>query len=176
KRTPSRTTGTYQCDISVAACESSDAQCSWPVELPSIKAGRSTNWQDPVLRDGRQVNNEIRIAGGDERTRFALSGGQLTQRGILQGQDFTRRSLRLNFNHQLNDRLTVGSSASLVRTEQNLGRGDGVYSEALLNNPLAVPFDSAGNLLFKPTPDGQRVNPLSDVQNWIDDRSNTLVS
>src|SRR5437588_583043 len=147
-----------------------------PNDMASIQAGRSTNWQDLVLRQGQQVNNEIRIAGGDARTRFALSGGQLTQQGILQGQDFTRRSVRLNFNHELNDRLTVGSSASLVRTDQNLGRGDGVYSEALLNNPLAVPFDSAGNLLFKPTPDGQRVNPLSDVQNWIDDRSNTLVS
>src|SRR5437870_4362107 len=171
KRDANRTVGNYHCDISVAACDSGDAQLFLPVELASIQAGRSTNWQDLVLREGQQVNNEIRIAGGDERTRFALSGGQLTQQGILQGQDFTRRSLRLNFNHQLNDRLTVGSSASLVRTEQNLGRGDGVYSEALLNNPLAVPFDSAGNLLFKPTPDGQRVNPLSDVQNRKDDRA-----
>jgi len=176
KRDANRTTGNYHCDAGVAACDSGDAQIFWPVELASIKAGRSTNWQDLVLRDGQQVNNEIRIAGGDERTRFALSGGQLTQRGILQGQDFTRRSLRLNFNHELNDRLKVGSSGSLVRTDQNLGRGDGVYSEALLNDPLAVPYDSAGGLLFKPTPDGQRVNPLSDVQNWIDDRSNTLVS
>src|SRR5204862_631257 len=93
--------------------------------------------------------------------------------GVLQGQDFTRRSLRLNFNHQLSDRFKVGSSGALVRTDQNLGRGDGVYSEALLNNPLAVPYDSAGNLLFKPTPDGQRVNPLSDVQNQKDDRART---
>src|SRR5207237_6061813 len=46
----------------------------------------------------------------------------------------------------------------------------------LLNHPLAVPYDSAGPLLFKPTPDGQRVNPLSDVLHWIDDRANTLVS
>ncbi len=176
KRDANRTTGNYHCDIAVAACDSGDAQIFLPVELASIQAGRSTNWQDLVLRQGQQVNNEIRIAGGDERTRFALSGGQLTQRGILQGQDFTRRSVRFNFNHQLNDRLKVGSSASLVRTDQNLGRGDGVYSEALLNNPLAVPYDSAGTLLFKPTPDGQRVNPLSDVQNWIDDRANTLVS
>ncbi len=176
KRDANRTTGNYHCDISVAACDSGDAQIFLPVELASIQAGRSTNWQDLVLREGQQANNEIRIAGGDERTRFALSGGQLTQRGVLQGQDFTRRSLRLNFNHQLSDRFKVGSSGSLVRTDQNLGRGDDVYSEALLNNPLAVPYDSAGNLLFKPTPDGQRVNPLSDVQNWIDDRANTLVS
>ncbi|PYP56169.1 MAG: SusC/RagA family TonB-linked outer membrane protein [Gemmatimonadetes bacterium] len=176
KRDANRTTGNYHCDAGVAACDSGDAQIFLPVELASIQAGRSTNWQDLVLRQGQQVNNEIRIAGGDERTRFALSGGQLTQQGILQGQDFTRRSVRFNFNHELNDRLKVGTSASLVRTDQNLGRGDGIYSEALLNNPLAVPYDSAGNLLFKPTPDGQRVNPLSDVQNWVDNRANTLVS
>ena len=176
KRDANRTVGNYHCPTSVAACDSGDAQLFWPVELAAIRAGQSTNWQDLVLRQGQQVNNEIRIAGGDERTRFALSGGQLTQQGILQGQEFTRRSLRFNFNHELSDHLKVGSSASLVRTVQNLGRGDGVYSEALLDDPLSVPYDSAGNLLFKPTPDGQRVNPLSDVQNWIDERSNTLVS
>src|SRR5438270_3091800 len=121
KRDANRTTGNYHCDISVAACDSGDAQIFWPVELASIKAGRSTNWQDLVLRDGQQVNNEIRIAGGDERTRFALSGGQLTQRGILQGQDFTRRSLRLNFNHQLTDRIKVGRSSKLVSNVQNVG-------------------------------------------------------
>jgi len=176
KRDANRTVGNYHCDTSVAACDSGDAQLFLPVELESIRAGRSTNWQDLVLRQGQQVNNEIRIAGGDERTRFALSGGQLTQRGILLGQDFTRRSVRFNLNHELNERLKVGSSGWLVRTEQNLGRGDGVYSEALGNNPLGVPYDSTGKLLFKPTPDGQRVNPLSDVQNWVDNRANTLVS
>jgi TonB-linked SusC/RagA family outer membrane protein len=176
KREANRTTGNYRCPTTVAACDSGDAKIFSAPELASIRAGRSTDWQDLVLREGGQVNNEIRVSGGDERTRFALSGGQLTQQGILQGQDFTRRSLRINLNHQLNDRLKVGSSGSLVWTHQNLGRGNGVYSEALLNNPLGVPYDSTGQLLFKPTPDGQRVNPLSDVQNWIDDHANTLTS
>src|SRR5207249_4698361 len=36
--------------------------------------------------------------------------------------------------------------------------------------------DVCSSDLFKPTPDEQRVNQLSDVQNWIDDRSSTLVS
>src|SRR5437588_6314037 len=78
KRDANRTTGNYHCDAGVAACDSGDAQIFLPVELASIQAGRSTNWQDLVLRQGQQVNNEIRIAGGDERTRLALSGGQLT--------------------------------------------------------------------------------------------------
>jgi TonB-linked SusC/RagA family outer membrane protein len=32
-----------------------------------------------------------------------------------------------------------------------------------------VPYDSAGNIVFKPTPDAQRDNPLSDVNNWLND-------
>ncbi|HEY6208786.1 MAG TPA: TonB-dependent receptor [Gemmatimonadales bacterium] len=175
KREANRTVGLYHCPSGVAACDSGDAQIFWPVELSSIKAGRSTDWQDLVFRGGRQVNNELRIAGGDEKTRFALSGGQLTQQGILKGQDFTRRSVRLNFDHLLSSRLKVGSSGSLIRTYQNLGRGDGVYSEALGNDPLGVPYDSTGKLLFKPTPDGQRVNPLSDVRNWIDERTRSMI-
>src|SRR5439155_18375574 len=69
----------------------------------------------------------------------------------------------------------VGSSSSVIRTDQNLSRGDGLYSEALQDNPLGMAYDSTGNILFKPTPDGQRVNPLSDIQNWTDERVRTRV-
>src|SRR5438132_476989 len=50
---------------------------------------------------------------------------------------------------------------------------DPAYTEALTNNRLGMAFDSTGAILFKPTPDGQRVNPLSDIQNWTDDRIRT---
>src|SRR5438034_9750037 len=70
-------------------------------------------------------------------------------------------------------RLRAGGSTSLIRTEQNIGRGDAVYTEALTNNPLGMAFDTTGAILFKPTPDGQRVNPLSDIWNWTDDRTRT---
>jgi TonB-linked SusC/RagA family outer membrane protein len=63
----------------------------------------------------------------------------------------------------------------VVRSTQNVGRGDGVYSEALTNSPLARAYTDSGTILFKPTPDPQRVNPLSDVTNWIDERVRTRV-
>ncbi len=126
-----------------------------------------------VLREGAQISNELGVAGGNDQTHFALTAGQLEQRGIVKAQDFTRRSMRLNFDHELSPRLRVGSSTSLIRTEQNIGRGDAVYTEALTNNPLGMAYDTTGAILFKPTPDGQRVNPLSDIQNWTDDRTRT---
>jgi TonB-linked SusC/RagA family outer membrane protein len=175
KREAYRTIGKYLCPSDVAVCDAGDEALFWAPELASLRAGLSTDWQDLVLRSGTQVNNEIRLAGGDEQTRFALSANQLNQQGIVQGQDFLRRSLRLNFDHRLSPRLRVGTSTSLVRSDQHLSRGDGVYSEALGNNPLGLPYDSAGSILFKPTPDGQRVNPLSDIQNQKDDRLRTRV-
>ena len=175
KREASRTVGKYQCPKGVAVCDAGDAALFWPVEIASLKAGLSTDWQDLVLQQGTQANNEVRITGGDEKSRFALSASQLNQRGIVKGEDFIRRSARLNFDHRLNPRLRVGTATYVVRSDQHLGRGDGVYSEALGNDPLGMAFDSAGNIIFKPTPDGQRVNPLSDIANQQDDRARTRV-
>jgi len=161
----------YLCDT---VCAAEDAKIFGPDgTLPALQAGRWTDWQDLVLREGAQVSNEIGVTGGNEHTRFALTAGQLQQQGIVKAQDFMRRSMRLNFDHELTSRLRVGSSTSLIRTEQNVGRGDAVYTEALTNNPLGMAYDSTGAVLFKPTPDGQRVNPLSDIANWTDDRTRT---
>src|SRR5256885_8184994 len=161
----------YQCPASVAACAHGDSILFWPQDLQALTAGRWTDWQDLVLHRGTQMSNEVRVTGGDEKTRFSLSGGQLNQRGIVKGMDFVRRSVRFNFDHRPNPRLRVGTSTSVIQSDQHLGRGDGVYSEALGNDPLGMAYDSAGNLLFKPTPDGQRVNPLSDIANQKDDRA-----
>src|SRR5438552_2639513 len=172
KRDAARNSNTgYQCPASVAACAHGDSILFWPQDLQALTAGRWTDWQDLVLHPGTQLSNEVRVTGGDEKTRFALSGGQLNQRGIVKGMDFVRRSVRFNFDHRPNARLRVGTSTSVIQSDQHLGRGDGVYSEALGNDPLGMPYDSAGNLLFKPTPDGQRVNPLSDIANQKDDRA-----
>src|SRR5437762_5655263 len=171
KRDAARNSKTgYQCPAAVAACAHGDSVLFQPVDLPSIATGRWTDWQDLVLREGAQLMNEVLGTSGDEKTRFALSGSQMNQVGIIKGMDYVRRSVRFNFDHHASPRLRVGTSTSVIQSDQHLGRGDGVYSEALLNEPLAPAFDSAGNVIFKPTNDGQRVNPLSDIQNQRDDR------
>jgi len=174
RREAERARNNYKCAQGVAVCDSADAKLFGPDgTLAALRAGRWTDWQDLVLQEGAQVSNEIGVTGGSDQTHFALTAGQLKQRGIVKAQDFERRSMRLNFDHELSPRLRVGSSTSLIRTEQNLGRGDAVYTEALTNNPLGMAFDTTGAILFKPTPDGQRVNPLSDIQNWTDNRTRT---
>ncbi|HVS60265.1 MAG TPA: SusC/RagA family TonB-linked outer membrane protein, partial [Gemmatimonadaceae bacterium] len=173
KREAYRAAGVYKCPAGVAQCTAGDADAFYPQELAALNAGISTDWQDIIVRPGSQVNNQLSVAGGNDRTQYAVSGNLMRQIGVIRGQDYDRKSMRVAFETQAATKFRVGGSAQIVRSLQNLGRGDGLYGEALADVPLASAFDSAGALVFKPTPDPQRSNPLSDVANFIDQRLRT---
>jgi TonB-linked SusC/RagA family outer membrane protein len=77
--------------------------------------------------------------------------------------------MRVSIEGQAKDRFRIGGSALYVRSMQNVGRDNGLFDEAQSDTPLSVPYDSLGNIVFKPTPDAQRDNPLSDINNWLND-------
>ncbi|MDB4915423.1 MAG: TonB-dependent outer membrane protein SusC/RagA [Gemmatimonadetes bacterium] len=161
-----RTTGSYKCP-GRTVCGAGDSAMFYSEELTALKNGKFTDWIDLITKNGAQLSHQLAITGGNERTQFAVSGNLLKQTGVLLGQDYDRKSMRVNFESQAKTRFRTGGSALLVRSTQNIGRGDGLYAEAIQDSPLSVPYDSAGNLVFKPTPDSQRDNPLADVANQI---------
>lgn len=187
RREAKKTVGTYRCPAGVAQCDEGDKDMLFPIEYAVLKAGRWTDWQDLLIQNGAQRSHQLAVQGGNDRTQFAVSGNLTRQDGIISKQDFDRKSMRLNLETQATNRVRLGGSAMVLRTTQNEGRGDGLYSEALLNSPLGPAFceaewvrtglttckDSTGALIFRPTPDGQRVNPLSDVENFVNRRQRT---
>ena len=171
KREAYRTAGLYKCGgvPSDQICDEGDAETFYVEEIAALKAGTFTDWQDLISRQGTQVSHQLSITGGNDRSQFAVSGNLLKQIGVTKAQDYDRKSMRVNFEGQARTRFRAGGSALIVRSLQRLSRGDGLYGEAIADTPLSVPYDSAGNLIFKPTPDAQRDNPLSDANNWRDD-------
>lgn len=147
-----------------------------PIELESIAQGRSTDWQDLVLGDGWQTNHQLGVSGGSENTTFSSSIGYFKEQGIISNQDFERFSGRLAVDHKINDIFKIGASFLVAKTEQNWG-SNATVQEALANNPLGVPFDADGELLFLPTNDGIRTNPLSELVegSYIDERAQTRI-
>jgi TonB-linked SusC/RagA family outer membrane protein len=166
KREAYRTAGVYPCP-GVTVCAAGDAVTFYQEELNALATGTSTDWQDLIDRQGNQVSHQLSVTGGTDRTQFAVSGNLLQQTGVLLGQNYDRKSMRVNFESQATTRFRAGGSALVVRSTQDVGRGDGLYAEALQDSPLSVPYDSVGKIVFKPTPDAQRDNPLSDVNNQI---------
>ena len=180
KREAYRAAGQYNaglCTGGATSCMAADiaSNAFYAQELAAMQAGLSTDWQDLIRRNGSQLSHQVSVAGGNDRTQFSVSGNYTRQTGIVLAQDFARRSMRVNFESQAAPRFRVGASALLLRSTQNLGRGDALYSEVLADSPLSLAYDSTGAVVFKPTPDPQRDNPLSDVSHHIDERQRTRV-
>ena len=104
--------------------------------------GAGTNWQDAIFRSAPMQNFDASISGGDEYTRFYLSGNVLESEGIVIGTDFGRKGARLNVDRTMSDRFRVGSSLTFSRTDANVLPNGGAGQEApsiVLNAVMAPP-------------------------------------
>ncbi len=133
-----------------------------PVEIDGIATGRTTDYQSYLLRTGSIQNHHIGVTGGSDRTQFSISGNYFNEKGIIINQDFTRYNFRLTLDHQINKRIRVGGTFIGAYSLQN-GEIFNPYGGALQENPLGKPYDDNGNLIFLPTSDGLRTNPIAEV-------------
>ncbi|MBC8153680.1 MAG: SusC/RagA family TonB-linked outer membrane protein, partial [Bacteroidetes bacterium] len=132
------------------------------VEQDGIAKNRTTDYQSYLLRPGSIQNHNVSVLGGSEKTQFGLSVGYFNEVGIIKNQDFSRYNFRLSIDHQINSRLRVGLTTLAAYSEQN-GEVFNPYGGALQENPLGKPYDDNGNLIFLPTTDGLRTNPIAEV-------------
>ncbi|MET0299281.1 MAG: SusC/RagA family TonB-linked outer membrane protein, partial [Flavitalea sp.] len=66
------------------------------VELQSIAAGRTTDYQRMMVENGFIQNHDLSILGGTDKTRYNISFNYFNDKGIIPGQDFTRYTTRVN--------------------------------------------------------------------------------
>lgn len=150
----------------------SDANIFNEPELESIENGNSYNYADLVTDDfGYQQSHNITVQGGDQNTQFSISGNFFNEIGIIPGQSFDRYNLRINLDHDISDRLHIGTSTLLARFEQDFGSNP--FGTALAMNPLGNPYNEDGTLDFRPTNDGLIANPINDLVSgkMLDDRN-----
>ncbi len=133
-----------------------------PAVAAGIAAGRNTDYQSLLLRQGFQQNHSLGIQGGTDKTQFYISAGYFQDKGISPGLDYTRYSLRANIDHQINRVLKVGISSYMMYSVRN-GASLNPYVFTLQQNPLGRPYDDNGNLIFAPTNDALLTNPLAEV-------------
>ena len=160
KRESRRAIGTYP--AGPATAEADAKLFTDPVELDGIAKNRSTDYQDYLLRQGTIQSHQLGVSGGDKKTLFNISANYFNDKGIIYNQDFTRYTFRLNLDHQISQNVKIGTSTLLVYSERN-GEGFNPYGGALQENPLGKPYDDDGNLIFLPTQDGLRTNPIAEV-------------
>lgn len=99
-----------------------------------------TDWIDEVTRDASIQNYELSLSGGDEKTKYYLSGNYFDQEGIIIGSEYKRYSTRLNLDHNVNEKLTFGASIQLSRSENNRIVSDNTLYGPFANSLAASPI------------------------------------
>ena len=122
-----------------------------PVYVNPPNLGAGTDWQDQIFRNAPMANYQLSFSGGDEKTKYAISGSYFDQKGIIHNSDFTRYSFRANLERKVTNRLTVGNTLSYSRINTtgvltNAGTiVPGVVTSAVLFNPVLGVYDSTQN-------------------------------
>ena len=159
KRESRRAVSQYPLGAGTAA---DDAKIFEPRELASIASGRSTDYVAEMIRPGAIQSHQVAVSGGSEKTTFNISANFFNDIGVLKMQDFSRYTFRVNLDHKINDRIKIGLSTLVVNSIRN-GENLNTLGGAMQENPLGEPYDANGNLVFLPTNDGLRTNPMSEL-------------
>lgn len=106
------------------------------------------DWWGNGTQTGFVQENEVSISGASESTSYLISLGLTEQEGIINNDDFSRRSVRVNLDTNVSPGWKVGIQAFGSFVKQD---GDEPFLTQLRNfSPLLVPFDEDGVLIPNP--------------------------
>ncbi|OAV68950.1 Outer membrane cobalamin receptor protein, SusC/RagA family [Bacteroidales bacterium Barb6XT] len=154
--------------------------------------GEGYDWQGAALRTAPTQTHQATVSGGDEKTRYLVSGNFTNQDGIILNTDFQRYSGRFNFERDLFSNVTLGLNVSASNLKQNgLASYSGLETNGVANSldyilsiPQVVPiYEKDGSFNYNNIFEkgdlryGDRtVNALSDLVNTVSQNSsNSLI-
>ena len=123
----------------------------------------STDWYKAILRSSFEQNHNLSISGGTDKITYFLSGGYITDEGIVLNNTFRRFTLRSNNEYRISSKLKLNTLLSFSNgntQDVNLG---GAYNDAYHAAPIIA---SKVNGRYGNTSSYQNVgNPVLDIEN-----------
>lgn len=141
--------------------------------------GNGYDWQNLIYQTAPILTSSLNVNGGNEKTKFSISGSILNQDGIIHGSDYDRYSIRSNIDHQFSKKFSAVLSSTFTRINTDRkdsgggSRGNSLIS-AQATPPTLTPYNDDGSYRVLATvypfvaPD--LINPL----NFINEQS-TLI-
>lgn len=145
-----------------------------PVYVNPPNLGKGTDWQEELFRNAPMGNYQLSFAGGNDKTKYTVSGSMFDQKGIIESSDFKRYSFRTNLEQKVNDKLTIGTAITYSRISSTgvLTNGGqivpGVVTSALLFNPVLQVYDSTrdGGYTFENDRGKILGNPIAEAKEY----------
>ena len=140
-----------------------DEQIFTNEQLEMIANGEFYDWQDIIFRNGSTMKHNLSVSGGNEKTRFTLSGAYERILGYNQNSKANKFYLTSTIDHKLTKWMDLSAT---IRLRQRNSSGFSEYGQALFyGTPLCRPYDEEGNVITYPNPDEGAVSVLGDFIN-----------
>jgi TonB-linked SusC/RagA family outer membrane protein len=129
--------------------------------------GRGTDWLGLVTRDGAIQQHNLSVSGGNQSTRFMLSGNYYDHQGVIKNSGFQRYTVRGNVDQILSKYIKLGFNFSFSRiNNKNTSLGgeqwenSGIIRASIQQGPHIEAIDENGNYPLNPQL-SQQPNPYS---------------
>ncbi len=145
------------------------------------------DWQDAALRTAFSQEHQLSAVGGDEVSRYSISGSYKSQEGILLGTSLKRYAGRVNYERNVFKNLLVGVNASGALSTMK-GQSDrssmfaaNSWMGAISHTPYTPIYNEDGSFNYEPNPtsvdiyNGKVGNPISDLVNYQTSTENSRI-
>jgi TonB-linked SusC/RagA family outer membrane protein len=144
--------------------------------------GEGTDWQDLALHTAAIQNHSVSVNGGNEKTRFSISGSNFNQGGIIIGSNYVRNSIRANLSTDFSKKFKFDINTILSRIDtdrKNSGggnRGNSLISAMLSGYPTVAPRLPEGGYSNLATVYSWGSNVITNPLNFIEQQTDHLRS
>lgn len=136
--------------------------------------GTGTNWLDEIFSDAPMSSHQLGIAGGSDKSTYALSGNVFNQNGIVGGDKsaFKRYTVRASGSNAVKKWLTLGTNLNFTSLTRNgLPENNEFVTplvRALNMDPLTPVRKANGTYAYSRYSDTDITNPVNAIEQTYD--------
>lgn len=157
-----------------------------PFPDPQALGEGGTDWQDAAFKTAPIQSYQLNFSGGDDKTKYYISGNYFNQEGVVIGSDFQRGSIRVNLDRDVSSKFKIGTSINATRMVGNQVKTDtdpgsnlriGSISSIINATPTEAVYNADGtyNRFFGPD-GGFYINPIASLLEVVNQsRTNRIV-
>ena len=142
------------------------------IVLQKVDPKVNTDWFDLLTRTGNNTQADLSISGGNEKTKFYISGSHYIAKAPVLGSDFTRSTANVRISNQATEKLSLSGGLQVNNRDNHSQADAGTFSNPVRMYSLYQPFLRAYN------DDGtydfsyfNRYNPIAQVLESYDTRN-----
>jgi len=128
--------------------------------------GAGTDWQGEAFVKAPTQNHQLTISGGNQKTRYLISGNYFDQEGIVKNTDYSRISVRANVDAQPFEKLKISANITGSKADANVSPS-GIISGLLIMPAVATVYDASGAYTLRNPFENIFSNPIASLNEQI---------